>query len=239
MTLGSQTPGQLGALARVDRSILPAFSRRRGRARRRGSGTSLRRPFGRRRPRERSPRSRASSGTRGRLRGRRSSPEQSSGRRPELGFERERAAGHGRSCGRRRWTSGRLLSAVAGAGTGCGGSGHDGEGLRRRWLRPWWGTGLRRGNEGKKVGETGRSSRQSRRAAQWGRGRPGDGESTAADGGARGGTRWRWWLLGALRLAWLGEEVEGVAAELGGSTEGRGDGGERVGDELRRRQCFG
>ena len=42
-----------------------------------------------------------------------------------------------------------------------------------------------------------------------------------------------------LRLAWLDEEVEGVAAELGGSTEGRGDGGERVGDELRRRQCFG
>ena len=37
----------------------------------------------------------------------------------------------------------------------------------------------------------------------------------------------------------LGEEGEGVAAELGDSTEGRGDGEERVGGELRRRQCFG
>ena len=95
LTLGSQTPGQLGGggLARVDRSIPPAFSRRRGRARRRGSGSPFRRPFGRRRPRERSPRSRASSGTRGRLRGRRSSPEQSSGRRPEFGLEREHSYG--------------------------------------------------------------------------------------------------------------------------------------------------
>ena len=60
------------------------------------------------------------------------------GGRRSSGEARAGAAGHGRSCGRRRWPSGRLLSAVAGAGTGCGGSGHAGEELRWRWLRPWW-----------------------------------------------------------------------------------------------------
>ena len=75
----------------------PAAQRRRQQARRRASGSLLRRPFGRRRPPTRSPRSRASSGARGGLRGRRSSPEQSSGRRPEFGNLWPR------HCGARQW----------------------------------------------------------------------------------------------------------------------------------------
>ena len=104
-------------------------------------------------------------------------------------------------------------------------------------LRPWWGAALRHGNGREKRGERRRSSPRSRRAAQRGRGRPGDGESTAADGGARGGRRWRWWLLGALRLAWLGEEVAGDEAELLGTTGRRGRGG-GYGDARRRRRWF-
>ena len=107
------------------------------------------------------------------------------GGRRSSGEARAGAAGHGRSCGRRRWPSGRLLSAVASAGTGCGGSGHDGEGLRRRWLRPWWKRRLRCGNEGKKRGETGRCSRRTRRACRRARGRAEDGGAAKTISGDR------------------------------------------------------
>ena len=106
-------------------------------------------------------------------------------------------------------------------------------------LRPWWGAVLQHGNGREKRGERWRSSPRIQRARGRGRGCPGAPESTASThGGRRRGWRRRW-LHGMPRLAWLDEEVEGVAAELGGSTEGRGDGGERVGGELRRRQRFG
>ena len=149
LTLGSQTPGQLGGLARVDRSIPPAFSRRRGRARRRGSGTSLRRPFGRRRPRERSPRARASSGTRGRLRGRRSSPEQSSGRRPEFGNLRPRR------CGARQWR--RRVPTGSWRHQEHG----DARGRDRLGLVPPWRHGRRRGAYGR-GGELARRGKRTR-----------------------------------------------------------------------------
>ena len=106
-------------------------------------------------------------------------------------------------------------------------------------LRPWWGAALRHGNGREKRGERWRSSPRIQRARGRGRGCPEAPESTASThGGRRRGWRRRW-LHGMPRLAWLDEEVEGVAAELGGSTEGRGDGGERVGGELRLRQRFG
>ena len=37
----------------------------------------------------------------------------------------------------------------------------------------------------------------------------------------------------------LAERLQSEEAELLGASEERGDGGERVGGELRRRQCFG
>ena len=79
----------------------------------------------------------------------------------------------------------------------------------------------RRGEEG----ETGRCSRRSRGAAQRARGRPGDGESSAADGGARGGRRWRWRRSRASRGVWLDGEVARDVAELLGMPGRRGGGG--------------
>ena len=138
-----------GGVSAVDRSIPPAFSRRRGRARRRGSGSPSRRPFGRRRPPTRSPRSRASSGARGGLRGRRSSPEQSSGRRPEFGNLRPRC------CGARQWR--RRVPTGSWRHQEHG----DARGKDRLGLVPPWRHGRRRGAYGR-GGELARRGKRTR-----------------------------------------------------------------------------
>ena len=102
-------------------------------------------------------------------------------------------------------------------------------------LRPWWGTVLRRGNEGEKRGEQWRSSPRLQRASKRARGRTGDGESTAMVVGARGGRRWRRRLHRASGVLWLDEEVEGVAAELGSVSGRRGEAGGGGYGERRRR----
>ena len=72
-------------------------------------------------------------------------------------------------------------------------------------------------------------------ARERGRGRPVAPESTAR---IHGGQRRRWRrrrLHGVLRLAWLDEEVEGVAAELGSVSRRRGEAGGGGYGERRRR----
>ena len=110
-------------------------------------------------------------------------------------------------------------------------AGRDGGGER---LRPWWGTALRRGNEGEKRGERRRSSPRTSRAARCGRGRVGDGESESAVDGVGGGRRWRLRLHRASGGSWLDEEVEGVVAELGSVSGRRGEaGGDGYGERRR------
>ena len=74
-------------------------------------------------------------------------------------------------------------------------------------VRPWWETGLRRGNEGEKRGKRWRSSPRLQWASKRARGRAGDGESTAMVVGARGGRRWRRRLHGASDVLWLDGEL--------------------------------
>ena len=89
-------------------------------------------------------------------------------------------------------------------------------------VRPWWETGLRRGNEGEKRGKRWRSSPRLQWASKRARGRAGDGESTAMVVGARGGRRWRRRLHRASGVLWLDGEEEGDAAKLSGLSERRG-----------------
>ena len=92
-------------------------------------------------------------------------------------------------------------------------------------LRPWWGAALRHGNGREKRGERWRSSPRIQRARGRGRGCPVAPESPARIHGGRSRIWRRRRLHGALRLAWLGEEVAGDEAELLGTTGRRGGGG--------------
>ena len=102
------------------------------------------------------------------------------------------ATEHEEASGEALQPPGVTMNTVTRVVAGCSGLSDGGDMDGGEELRPWRKRRLRCGNDGEKRGETGRCSRRSRGAAQRARGRPGDGESTAADGGARGGRRWRW-----------------------------------------------
>ena len=114
----------------MTRLIPPALSRRRGRTRRRGTGIALRRPFRRRRPRTRSWSSSVSFGTSGRGGDDRSSPERSSGRRPEFGIARAWGCSSRSSERRAQAVATRQQEHIELSTRGGGARGH---GARRPW----------------------------------------------------------------------------------------------------------
>ena len=99
--------------------------------RRRASDFALQRPFGRRRPLARSQRSSASSGASGRGGDGRSSPERSSGRRPEHGLQV--GAGCGARGGHPRGSAAPSWHQEHGDVLGCGWLGPW-----ARWRHGWW-----------------------------------------------------------------------------------------------------
>ena len=104
-------------------------------------------------------------------------------------------------------------------------------------VRPWWETGLRRGNEGEKRGKRWRSSPRLQRQSKWARGRT---DAAGASMGIHGGRRWkrrRRRLHGASGGARLDGELQGGGAELPRVSGRRGEAG-GYGDARRRRRWF-
>ena len=157
----------------------PAFSRRRGRTRRRGSGSRLRRPKGPRRPSPRSPGSRASRGTRGRPWVCRGSLEQNSRQRPEHGQGRAQRCG---ARGRRLRAPGR--SPGSSASSGGDGRTQDGRSSPKQSSRrrPELGLERLRATEHGEAGEEGGPTRG---------GSQGTGRDDGELGGGADGGEWR------------------------------------------------
>ncbi len=80
-------------------------------------------------------------------------------------------------------------------------------------VRPWWETGLQRGNEGEKKGKRWRSSPRLQWASKRARGRPECSELTVMISGGRGGERRCGRRCRASGGPWSGGEEEGVEAE--------------------------
>ena len=189
---------------------------------------SLRRPSGRRRPSPRSWCSRASSGAGGRSRGGRSSPEQSSRRRPELGLEWARATVYGEAGEEGEPT--RESSQGTGRDDGELGGGADGGERRRRSTAAG-------GDEGDGDGSTGRSGlcgsaesfRARRRSSCACRRGEGEAVATATACGGDGSVRARWGNgegenRGRVRAVGAARGVaRGIQATRGRSRRWRGD----------------